>query len=190
MAIYAKTYHPSAKTIELIIYISSKLKDKPKYGATQLGKALCLTDVVSYLKAGQQVTDLTYIKQEFGPTPNPRQFLPTRNFLIENGDAELIEVPYFGLMQAKLIPKRAANIELFTKEEIILIDEVIESISDQNAVDISNYTHRFLAWNFAEDKEELPLFSFLLTSADPETKDLEWAEESIKAYEESLKKEK
>jgi hypothetical protein len=180
----------SLKTVELIIYITAKWRDKPKCGAIHLNKALCLSDVFSYRQTGKQITNLTYIKQEFGPTPNPRQFLPIRNFLIEQGDAELLDVHYFGQVQKRLVPKRPPNLELFTKDEIVLIDQVLEEIAEKSATDLSDYTHRMLAYNFADEKEELPLFSFLLTSVDPEPEDYEWAEKTIKEYEESINKAK
>src|SRR6266542_1678237 len=80
----------SEKTVELIIYISSRLKDKPNYGSTLLGKSLCLIDSMSYLKRGEPITELKYIKQDFGPTPDPATFLQIRDTLVANGDLEKI----------------------------------------------------------------------------------------------------
>ena len=79
MGFVGKIAKPSPKTSELIIYISSKLKDKPNYGSTLLGESLCLIDSMSFLKTGHAITDFLYIKQERGPTPNPRQFLLIRD---------------------------------------------------------------------------------------------------------------
>jgi hypothetical protein len=177
----------SQKTAELIIYISSKLKDKPNYGSTLLGKALYLIDSMSFLKFGHPITDLTYIKQEHGPTPTPSKFLQIREILVANGELEKVDADYFGRKQYKFIAKRNPRIEIFDKDEIFLIDEVLENICDQNATELSNYTHQFLAWIIANDKEELPFYSFLLTKDDAEPKDLEWADKSIKAYKSSQK---
>jgi hypothetical protein len=183
----SKSVDSTDRTIELIVYISSKLGERANYGATLLGKALCLIDSVSYLKTGQPISDLSYIKQERGPTPNPNKFLPLRDFLVSNGDLEKIDVNYFGFLQNKFISKREPRIKVFTKDEIFLIDEVLSSISDQNASEISEYTHNFLAWIFANNKEELPFYSFLLTTADLNAKDFEWAKKSIKTYKSYVK---
>jgi len=188
MGLIAKSLKPSSpKTTELIIYISSKLKDKPNFGSTLLGKALCLIDSVSYLKTGNPITDLSYIKQEFGPTPNPTKFLPIRDSLVTSGELEKIDVQYCGFVQNKFIAKREPKIDIFSNDEIYLIDDVLISICDHNATEISNYTHTFLAWIFANHKEELPFYSFLLTSIDPDIKDYKWAQKSIKEYESSIK---
>jgi len=177
----------SKKTIELIIYISSKFKDRPNYGSTLLGKSLYLIDSMSYLRTGNPITDFTYIKQERGPTPLPSIFLPIRDTLVANKELEKIDADYFGRKQQKFISKREPQIDVFDKDEIFLIDDVLESIGDHNAAEISDYTHQFLAWIIANDKEELPFYSFLLTENEPEVKDLEWANKSIKAYKSSLK---
>ena len=161
--------------------------DKPNFGSTLLGKSLCLIDSVSYLKTGTPITDLSYIKQEHGPTPNPTKFLPIRNNLVEAGELEKIEVLYCGFVQHKFIATRLPQIDVFSKDEIYLIDDVLTSICDHNATEISNYTHTFLAWIFANHKEELPFYSFLLTSVDPEIKDYKWAQKAIKEYESSKK---
>lgn len=177
------------KTIELIIYIAFKLKDKPTYGATLLGKALYFIDSMSYLRTKKPISDLSYIKQAKGPTtPQPSKFLPIRDHLVTKGDLEKIEVDYFGRKQHKFIAKRDPDIKVFNKDEIFLIDEVLDFICEQNATQISDLTHLFDCWQIAEDKEELPFHSFLLNHEEPSAKDLAWAEASIKKYKKSLPK--
>ena len=65
----------SPKTVELIIYISLRLKERSNYGSTLLAKSLYLIDSMSYLKKGTPLTEFKYIKQQLGPTPEPAQFL-------------------------------------------------------------------------------------------------------------------
>ncbi len=182
MPIIPKTYTPSKKTPELIIYIASKLQEKPNYGATLLGKSLCLIDSMNYLKKGVPISDLKYIKQAFGPTPEPSHFLSIRDRLVANKELEKISTLYFGRAQIKFIAKRKPNIDVFEKDEIVLINDVLESISDSSATEISDYTHQFIAWIFANNKEELPFYTFLLTHTEPDSKDYQWANKAIKEY--------
>ena len=172
----------SPKTVELIIYISYKLKDRPNYGSILLGKALCLIDSMSYFKTGFPITDLTYIKQEKGPTPHPAKFLSIRDELVSKGELEKIDTPFYGRAQKKYVAKREPKTDIFTPDEIFLIDEVLESISNMNATDISELTHQFVSWKVASDKEELPFYTFLLTQAEPSSADFEWATNVMKKY--------
>jgi len=183
----SKTLLPAAKTRELIIYVCSRLKDKANYGSTLLGKSLCLIDSMSYLKTGHPISSFKYIKQEFGPTPEPSKFLSIRDALVSTGDLEQIKSDYFGRKQLKFVANREPKIDVFTKGELVLINDVIESISDHNATEISDYTHQFIAWIFANHKEELPFYTFLLTRSEPASGDYEWARKSIRAYKSSTK---
>ncbi len=173
---------PSEKSVELIIYISSKLKDKPNYGSTLLGKSLWFIDSMNYLKTGKPITNFEYIKQEHEPTPEPSQFLSIRDVLVLNGELEKVQSDYFGITQIKYFAKREPKTNVFKKDEIVLINNVIDSLCDINATGISEYTHRFISWIVANQKEKLPFYTFLLTSKEPEIKDIAWAKKAIKSY--------
>lgn len=173
------------KTEELIIYIASRLQERANYGSILLGKSLYFIDSMSYLKKGQPISDLEYIKQELGPTPQPAKYLSIRNKLELTGELEKVETDYFGRKQIRHIAKREPDIEVFEKDELVLINDVIESIGDKSAKDLSDYTHTFVSWIVANNMEQLPFYSFLLTNKEPESNDYEWAENAIKNYEQT-----
>ena len=181
----ANKHNVSKRTIELIIYLASKLKSKPTYGKVLLEKSLYFCDSMSFLKFGKPITDFKYIKQEFGPTPEPGKYLAVRDKLVTAGTLTVLKEQYYKTFQDKFIANRTADIDVFDKNEIVLIDEVIDWCGDQNATDISNYTHDSLAWQLAGNYEELPFFTFLLTSKTPTDKD---RQESLKAIEKYLSK--
>jgi hypothetical protein len=140
---------------------------------------------MNYLKMGQPISNLDYIKQDHGPTPEPSKFLFIRDRLESNGALEKIETHYFGRTQIKYVAKREPEIDVFEKEELVIINDVLESIGDTNATELSDYTHTFIAWIFANHKENLPFYTFLLTNKDPELKDYKWADKVIKAHQKS-----
>ncbi len=170
------------KTKELFIYIAERLKDEPSYGATLLNKAFYFIDNLSYLNFKKPVSGLKYVKQDFGPTPKPSDFFSLRDELVDNEELEVMRSDFFGRVQTKYIPKRSVNTELFTKDEILLIDQVLAKLSGYNATGISNYSHTFLAWKLASNMEELPFYSFILTSKTPDESDILWAKNKIKSF--------
>ena len=184
MGIYAiSTDGYSKKTIELVIYVCDKLQNNKNYGAILLNKALCAVDFTHYLKYGNPISDFSYIKQNLGFTPNPAQFLSLRDALIANSDLEKKEVLYFELIQHKYIAKRKPDLNVFSKDEIYLIDNVLDKIKDFSGTDISNYTHSFPAWECAQDMEEIPLYALLIRQVEPSPKAIERANEIVKKYE-------
>lgn len=172
----------NAKTRELLLYVADRLKDVPNYGATLLNKVLYFIDHANYLLKREPISNLNYVKQDFGPTPMPSQFLPLKKSLIDNDELTEIKSDFFGLVQKKCLPKRKPNTDVFDKDEIILIDRVITVVAAHNASSISEMSHRFLAWKLAENMEELPLYTFLLTSKAPNENDIAWAEAEIQKY--------
>lgn len=180
MLIKGRTKEVPPKAAELIIYIASRLHDKPTYGLTLLGKAVCLIDSTSYVKTGKPITNFTYIKQEFGPTPDA-QFLAVRDMLVQNGELQSKQVSYFGYLQTRYVAMREPNVEVFEKDEIALINDVLDKIAHMTASDLSEYTHQLVAWQAAEPMEELPLHSFLMTHREPTEADIVWAKGKITA---------
>jgi hypothetical protein len=167
------------KTKELIIYIAVRLAKKPNYGATLLNKVLYFVDNIAYMKTGKPISEFKYIKQTFGPTPEPFWFLSIKDSLIDSGAIEVVESESFGRVQKRLVPKREAQVDLFSVDEIVIIDEVIADVGNLNASEISDLSHQFPAWKVAADKEELPLFTFLLSSSTPNQSDIDWAKQEL-----------
>lgn len=171
-----KKYH---KTKELILYIASRFELKVNYGSTLLNKCLYFIDNVSYLKARKPVSDLTYVKQTHGPTPEPGLLLSLRDALVSADDLEIREVEFFGRVQKRWIAKRKPNMEKFSKEEILLIDNIIANVEDLTGSQVSEFSHQFPAWQAAVDREELPFYTFLLSSKNPSANDIDWAKAAI-----------
>lgn len=139
---------------ELILYIAERSKDDPKFGATKLNKLLFYADFVSFAKYGRPLTHAQYRKLPHGPVPTSVDLLKT-----ELQGAKDIAVVREGLApytQQRVIPLREARInDHFTPSEIALVDEVIQTLRDLNARDISDMSHDF-AWQIAGDYDIIP----------------------------------
>jgi hypothetical protein len=169
----------SRKTKELILYIANRLSSKNNYGLTLLNESLYFIDSISYLKRGKGISDFTYVKQTFGPTPEPRHFLSLRDMMVASGDIEVTESEFFGRLQKRFVARREPKVDVFNVEEIVIIDDVLSHIEDFNGAQISEMSHQFPAWRAAADREELPFFTFLLSSKTPSDNDIEWAKAAI-----------
>jgi hypothetical protein len=168
------------KAKELIKYIAFKYKDNPNYGSTLLNKALYFIDGMNYVEKGETITGMDYIRQDRGQTPKPQDFLQIRDELCLLGEIEKVEKLYFGRKQIKYISNSKPKLNNINKEELRLIDSILGILSSYNATDVSDYSHTFISWKFAKDKEELPFYTFLLTKKDPECEDIAWAKRMYK----------
>lgn len=170
---------PFYKTEQVIIRICEKLDKHETFGATLLNKILYYIDNVHYVKYGVPITELTYIGQDKGATPEPSIFLKIRDGLIREKKAELLEVEYFGRIQKRLVTKIEPDLECFKAEEIALIDDIIDLLKNMNATEISDLSHLQMSWKVAKDKEELPFYTFLLSEDTITDEDISWAKNTI-----------
>ncbi|HTR31975.1 MAG TPA: Panacea domain-containing protein [Puia sp.] len=175
------------RTVELVLYVAEKLSNQPTYGATLLNKALYLIDNIAFLKLERPISKLNYVKQDRGATPAPNQFLRLRDDLVRDNYLKEIKADFFGFAQMRYVPMRQPNINVFDKEEIVLIDQVLEMLATHNASTISDLSHRHVSWQVSENMDELPFYSFLLTSRPPNEFDLKWAQEEIRKFTDNKK---
>jgi len=151
----------SDKFKQLILYIAQKCVDDPTFGATKLNKILYFSDFYAYGDTGTPITGATYFRLRRGPAP--RQLVPTREELIHSGDVCLTKVRYHGYPQERIIVTREANLDLFSAQEISLVDDIIQKLWGINAADISEYTHRLAGWRIAEYDADIPYESVFIS---------------------------
>src|ERR1019366_6506284 len=116
------------KAENLILQICSQMEDCPEFGAIILNKVLYYIDHAHYLRYGKKLTGFSYIKQKFGPTPKPAEFLPIRERLNNGNRLEEMEVKYFGRIQKRLRATSEADLSLFSQDQVALVGEVIGAL--------------------------------------------------------------
>jgi uncharacterized phage-associated protein len=156
---------------ELVLYIASHSAEDPTFGATKLNKILYFSDFWAYVQLGAPVTGATYQRLEHGPAP--RQMLPVRTLLFREGAARIETRPRFNLPQRRLVALREPNLDVFSKEELLLVDEVIDALRPYSAVEVSELSHQLaIGWQLAEVGEEIPYQTAFLTGEAPTEDDI------------------
>jgi hypothetical protein len=76
---------------------------------------------------------------------------------VEAGDARLEErSDAFGYVRHCLVPLRPARGEIFTAEELQLVDDVIDRLRGCTAAEISDLSHRDAGWQLVDDGDTIP----------------------------------
>jgi len=75
--------------------------------------------------------------------------------MIEEKEIEKIKSEYFTYPQVKYLPLRKPDLSKLKANEVEVIDQVLDKISDMNAVQISEYSHNDVPWLVAENKEPI-----------------------------------
>ena len=150
---------------ELVLYIAEKCESDPSFGVTKLNRLLYYCDITAYLELGRPITGADYQRREFGPTP--KVLLPIRDEMTAEGSLLIREASKYGLAQKRPIALRSASLKAFTGEEVALIDNIIDSLWDLEATQISRLSHGQVGWQLAEDGETIPYESAFIVSIQP-----------------------
>lgn len=133
---------------EVLLYILNKVGSKPNVGETVIYKLLYFIDFDFYEKYEEQLVGATYVKNNYGPTP-----LEFQKIVEQMADRELVRVKstYFNFPQNKYLPLRKPDLTKLRANEIEVIDNVLNKLSDMNAIQISDYSHDDVPWLTTED---------------------------------------
>lgn len=134
---------------EIFLYILNKIGSKPNIGETVVNKLLYFIDFNYYEKFEEQLIGATYIKNQYGPTPI--EFKKIVDKMIQDKEIEKIESRHFNFPQTKYLPLRRPDLSKLKANEIELIDDVLNRISDMNAAQISEYSHNDVPWITTQD---------------------------------------
>lgn len=137
----------------MIHYIISKCEAKDNLGRVVLFKLLYFSDFDNYEKYECSITGETYIRQRMGPVP--KHFKKAIRELINenkvNEKSELI-INYHKYKYSSLVKP---NINVFSSDELEVINDTINRISHYSSREISEYSHGDIPWRIAKEGEPL-----------------------------------
>lgn len=158
------SYDPE-KFRELLVYVADRTGDDARFGDTKLNKVLFFADTRAWAQFGQAVTGARYQKLEHGPAP--RALLPVRQALEKEGAVEVCWRGTGNWRQTVTVALRPARTELFTADELTLIDELIDELAPKSAAETSEWSHaQSPGWNLVDMREDIP-YELSLISIQP-----------------------
>jgi len=138
---------------ETLLYILERVGARPNIGEAVVCKMMYFIDFDFYEKFEEQLIGATYIKNHFGPTP--AAFTKIVAQMEKNGDLTRVTKKYFQHDQKKYLPRRSADLSIFSAQEKELIDWEIERFKDFNASKIRDYSHKDVPWIGANDLQPI-----------------------------------
>ena len=158
-------HYDSERFRELVVYIAEQVGDDPSFGDIKLNKTLYWADFYAYNHLGRPITGARYKKERLGPIATP--LVPARREL-EAEAAVRVEQHEIGTKTANVtVALRPARRDLFTRDELLLVDEIIRLLKPHSGMKVSDLSHRVsVGWNLVEMHEEIP-YSTALISTDP-----------------------
>lgn len=156
------------KLKELILLIASRCEGDTTFGATKLNKLLFYADFLAYLKLGHSITGQEYFALQQGPAP--KRLIPIVKRMEQDGDLATFETNFHGYTQRKTVALRQPDLAKFEPEEIDVIHHVIQDCWGRTGRQMSDWSHGFLGWSVAREKETIP-YGVALVGTRPPTLD-------------------
>lgn len=133
---------PKAKAA--LHYVLAKVADKPNVGETVMHKLMYFIDFDYYEIHHEHLTGAEYMKNQHGPTM--KMLAGILSELEASGDVERTEGWHGPLQQKRFSALTEPDTSLLTEAQICHIDKVLDRLSDMNANEISDYSHRDYPW--------------------------------------------
>ncbi len=148
---------------EVLLYILNKVGSKPNIGETVIYKLLYFIDFDYYEKYEDQLIGATYLKNNFGPTPI--EFRKVVGKMVKNREIIKVKDKYFAYPQTKYLPLRKPDLSKLKAAEIEVISNVLDRLSDMNAIQISEYSHNDVPWLTTENGKTIEYESVFYRTA-------------------------
>ncbi len=138
---------------QVLLYVVSKVGNRPNIGQTALYKLLYFIDFDYYEKTQKYLIGATYIKNTHGPSPI--SFAKISRDLQNKGQLVEVYSKYFNYDQKKYLITSEPEVSLLSASELKHIDDELERLASKTAKELSELSHIDTPWRVAKDKEVL-----------------------------------
>lgn len=154
---------------ELVLYISQKCANDPKFNTIKLNKLLFFSDFLSYAVNGEPITGFEYQKLEMGPAP--RRIREIRDRMVAEKTLGLQELTLQAMRRT--VNLRRPNLQVFKAEQVALVDSLIQMLEGMDGDAVSAMSHEMPCWILPNLGETIPYETVFLSEEPPTNADLE-----------------
>ncbi|MBI1387408.1 MAG: DUF4065 domain-containing protein [bacterium] len=169
---------------ELIKYISARSSEDRFFSVTKLNKILFFSDFLAYKKIGASISGDNYHKEPFGPVPNHAE--KVLKHLIKKGEMAQSIGMLGQYEQKKPVTLQEYQLDLFSPEEISIINIVLDQLEEQSATQVSDLSHKFSGWQLVNIGEDIPYHTVLLSDSEPSQEAIEYGKKLLADLEKLL----
>ena len=164
---------------QMILYVSAKCYDAPRFGFIKLNKILWKSDFDSFAARGKPVTGRAYQRLRLGPAP--KEIKPLHNEMMKNG-LITVELTDFGdgIKEQRTISLIDANTDKFTSEDLAFVDSSVSYYWNLTGMETSDDSHG-PAWLTRHNGDPMPYESSLLSDRRPGSTQMSRAHEMMES---------
>jgi hypothetical protein len=139
---------------ELILYVSDKCEDAPRFGKVKLNKIIWRADFKAFADRGIPVTGRPYQKLPHGPAPV--EMAPLLGELEKEGRIEILRVEAGGgHVEERVIVKYLPDLSFFSKQDLSYVNSAIDWYWNDTAREVSDDSHG-IGWRSRDVGDPMP----------------------------------
>jgi hypothetical protein len=144
------------KFVDELLYAAWLLREDEAGGAVKLNKVLYYAEFGHMREYGVPISGARFFKLDEGPAP--RALLPVRQELVDQGRAELLDAPFLGFVQNRLVPTESPDPDQssLTADERRSIEQAVMYLDGMNAHQVSELSHLERGWQLVDFEEDIP----------------------------------
>ena len=164
---------------QMILYVSIKSQDTPRFGRIKLNKILWKSDFDAYAARGVPVTGCAYQRLRLGPAP--RAMLPLLMEMLQVGllREEIVDFGD-GIEERRPVALEQPNMSYFSDDDLTYVGEAMRYYWPLTGMETSDDSHG-LAWQTRSDREPMPYQSALLSDRPPGPKQMRRLKDRIRS---------
>ena len=135
-----------------VLYIAKKGGDD--VGKKKLAKILYFIDFTLYEKRKEAMTNMRYVRETYGPMPDPKLFYYALKVLEEENAIDVVEPNEPGLH--RIIAKQEPNLDVFDEDEKKMLVKITEKYHLDNAGQLERIAQSESPYKMVNQGEEIP----------------------------------
>ena len=145
--------YDEAKFTQLVLHVAEHLRDDKAGGGTKLSALLFFAEFANVRDTGAPISGVEFVKRAHGPVPSPLEAV--QRALVAAGDAEIVHESFVGHEQQRFVPRRAADLSVFSDAELQTITTVLADLRDLTGKQVADLSRAEPGWVLAYDGEAL-----------------------------------
>lgn len=138
---------------QVLLYVVSKVGNRPNIGQTAIYKLLYFIDFDYYEKYQKYLVGATYVKNTHGPSPV--SFAKIARELESQGKLVEVNSKFFNYDQKKYLVTNEPEVTSLSAQELKHIDDELERLASKTAKELSDLSHIDTPWRVAGKMEVL-----------------------------------
>ena len=144
------------KMRELVLLIANHSREDQPIHTNKIGIMMYYSDTRAYRKIGAAISGATYRNMLAGPQPS--EYAQQQHNMHQHGDITITTDLSIMNVQQYISPNRTAKLNVFTPEQLVIINDVVDQYGHLSLEDVSETARKEIGYRTMKPYENIPYY--------------------------------